>query len=465
MAAREDVNIKVSANVAEAIQLWKAMEAGPDGMAKALSAMGEKGGKAAKTAGDEIVAMAQKFTSAAAILATVVATLKKVEDTAQAAADRVAGSVGSFGELQQVSRTPQEFAANVGRARGMVSTGVVGKDQADLAANIVFSMVSAGYTEEEKDYIEQLGRTRFVKPEGLLGLAEGLQKYRRTFGAQDAGTLPEVTDKVIQAAGTAQASIPDTMKGLLESAEGASNLGMSDEQMGAGWLAVESLSANPDLATTKYRSLLNQLYKKKRELWRGNLGDSVADLQRREKAGANIFKILEEGRAVEAYVDITKTQEFMAQQEQLLGQAPSQKLFETQSGFLLQDKQLAAADRQMKSEGALAVTEQEMYAEKESLFASYRAAKKNAILKRSGPFLGGIKNVIEDAFDTALDYTNMEWLEIGRQPRRPAPAAPVPQVQVHRFIGPDGLDIPTEPAARDLGDAPDATRNMIDMAR
>lgn len=457
MGSREEVNIKVSANVAEAIQMWKAMEAGPEGMANQLAAMGEKGGKAAKTAGDQIVAMASKFTSAAAILATVVATLKKIEDGAQAASDRVASSLGSFGELQQVSKTPQEFAANVARARGMVSTGVVGKDQGGLAADIVFSMVSAGYTEQEKDYIEQLGRTRFVgKPEGLLGLAEGLQKYRRTFGAKDAGTLPEVTDKVIQAAGTAQASIPETMKGLLESAEAATNLGMTDEQSGAGWLAVESLSANPEMATTKYKALLQQL--NKRKLWRGSLKDSVADLQRREKSGANIFKILEEARAVEAYVDITKTQDFMAQQEQLLAQAPEQKLFEKQSGFLQGDAQLAAADAQLKAEGSLAISEEAADGGKEANFAAYRARKKKGNLERLGPFRGALQNVFEDTIDTVLDYTQTEWLERGsRLPARPAPTAAPTSVPI-RIIGPDGLDVAHEPAAADLSEQPGQTQ-------
>ena len=46
--AREDVNIKVSANIAEAIQMWKAMEQGPEGMARAMEGMAQRGGKAKK---------------------------------------------------------------------------------------------------------------------------------------------------------------------------------------------------------------------------------------------------------------------------------------------------------------------------------------------------------------------------------------------------------------------------------
>lgn len=44
--AREDVNIRVSSNVAEAIRLWQAMEEGPRAMGNSLSVLGSKGRKA-----------------------------------------------------------------------------------------------------------------------------------------------------------------------------------------------------------------------------------------------------------------------------------------------------------------------------------------------------------------------------------------------------------------------------------
>lgn len=78
--AREDVNIKVSANVAEAIQMWKAMEQGPEGMAKALDSMGQKGKQSTKGLADEVVGLVGKWASAAA-------TVKLVTDELRAQAD------------------------------------------------------------------------------------------------------------------------------------------------------------------------------------------------------------------------------------------------------------------------------------------------------------------------------------------------------------------------------------------
>jgi hypothetical protein len=67
--AREDVNIKVSANVAEAIRLWKAMEEGPKAMGNELDAMARKGQKSAKGLNDELGNMVGQWTSIAAGIA------------------------------------------------------------------------------------------------------------------------------------------------------------------------------------------------------------------------------------------------------------------------------------------------------------------------------------------------------------------------------------------------------------
>ena len=485
--AREDVNIKVSANVAEAIQMWKAMEAGPDGMAKALSAMGDKGAKAAKSAGDEVLAMATKFGTAAVSLGTVVATLKDIEQHAQAAADRVFNALGSFGELQQVSATPQEFAANVSRARGMVRKGIVGPDQEGLAADIVFAMKSAGYTEEEKDLIEMLGERKFVKPEGLLGIAEGAQKYRNVFGSADAGSLRDVINKIIQEAGTAQASVSETMKAILEVAPSATQLGMSDEETGAGFLAVERMSPNSDLAATKYRSLLDQLNKKK--LWRGDLFSSVSDIKRRVDAGGSAFKILEEGRAVQAYENLINSRGFVEQQQQLIGAAPQRDLLESQSSLLESDPILRAGKRLSESQGELADTDVQTYSEKELLFDAYWNEINKQRLNKYGGFFGGVARFFDFTTGRGLvDLFNMESEELGSLPRGVMDSLPenlqrdirdynsrngsmIPRLKSQKdyltapnpitiqIKAPDGLDIPHEPAASELGDAPAGASN------
>ncbi|NOY41195.1 MAG: phage tail tape measure protein [Planctomycetes bacterium] len=64
--AKEDVNIKVSANVAEAIRMWQAMEEGPKGMADALEKMGHRGKRASSGITDEFKKLAGQWVSIAA---------------------------------------------------------------------------------------------------------------------------------------------------------------------------------------------------------------------------------------------------------------------------------------------------------------------------------------------------------------------------------------------------------------
>lgn len=81
--AREDVNIKVSANVAEMIQLWKQMDEGPEGFARAVQGMSQRGRESAKSLGDEVLGMVGKWVSVASAVAMVT---KEIND--QIAAER-----------------------------------------------------------------------------------------------------------------------------------------------------------------------------------------------------------------------------------------------------------------------------------------------------------------------------------------------------------------------------------------
>ena len=74
--AREDVNIKVSANVAEAIRLWKAMQEGPQQMARELDGLADKGKRSASGMTGEF----SKLIGTWGTLATAIAAAKKVLD-------------------------------------------------------------------------------------------------------------------------------------------------------------------------------------------------------------------------------------------------------------------------------------------------------------------------------------------------------------------------------------------------
>lgn len=64
--SREDVNIRVSANIAEAVRLWKAMEQGPAGMAREMAGLSRAGGAAGNQMASGFDRAIGKWTSLAA---------------------------------------------------------------------------------------------------------------------------------------------------------------------------------------------------------------------------------------------------------------------------------------------------------------------------------------------------------------------------------------------------------------
>jgi hypothetical protein len=78
---REDVNIKVSSDVAEAVRLWKAMQEGPRQMANEMESMGQKGKKSTKGINDELASMVGKWATIGASIEAAKSLLKTMAET------------------------------------------------------------------------------------------------------------------------------------------------------------------------------------------------------------------------------------------------------------------------------------------------------------------------------------------------------------------------------------------------
>lgn len=148
--AREDVNIKVSANVAEAIRLWKAMEEGPKGMANELDALGAKGKKAATGMGGEFKNLIGQWgTIAAAILAA-----KKALDA------YMASQQAAWTRQKDSTRTADAMSREIyNLADGKKALGTIRHDFLNLAQqrkvapgqakDAIGALLGAGYTYEQ----------------------------------------------------------------------------------------------------------------------------------------------------------------------------------------------------------------------------------------------------------------------------------------------------------------------------
>jgi hypothetical protein len=405
--AKEDVNIKVSANVAEAIQLWKAMEKGPEGMANALSDMGQKGKKAGKDIGDSAFDLVGKWTSVAAAVGLVTKALHDMEQNAQAAADRVFGALDSAGKLAQVASTPGEYQKLLAEGRSLVQRGVFAPDQQGAANELVFAMTSAGFTDRDRQFIAGLGESRLVAPGELTEFGKGLAKIRDIFGAKEAGSISDIGAKIIAGAKVTQASASEFSAATTRFGSGAVALGMSDEEALAGVATIEKGSGNIDVASTRYAALLAQIDKKK--LWRGSQAASIDAIEAELRAGKDIRAVLGDNQeAIGGYRAFMADRAGYDRTLQELRTAPRRDVIGVQSKLLETDPQTRAALRRAEEEGAEASIYEQQDAERENLFDAYRAALRTRNRQKYGGIVGGFLNTVDAIGYGAIDVMQME---------------------------------------------------------
>lgn len=337
---------------------------------------------------DSLLSYAQGMVGISAAIGGISQAFRQVETDAQSAADRVFGSLGAFGELQQVATSPQDFQRLAGQARGFVSSGVFAPEQMAQAADFVFALRNAGYTDAEMSFIGQLGSSKQVKPENLQKVAEGLKKFQNIFGAKQAGTIEQVAQKVFSAAGTMQTDFaPAATAATLFGSEAAA-LGYSDEEALAAFVAIEQQSPGAEEAATRLRSMLTQI--QKQGLNKGSLSATVTDLVAKVRRGRSAISLLGETRAA-AGLNILSGVEGSRTFTQQIGSitaAQNQDLIGTQR-FLDSDPVLRAARVRGIAEGGLAQSQEQLYAEKEALFDAVRAETKKYFTDR-GDSIGSV---------------------------------------------------------------------------
>lgn len=365
-----------------------------------------------ETAGPSTIAnitkMAAGYLSVSGAVATVLRGLQDVESQAQATADRVLNSVGAFGELQQVATSPEDFQKLVGQARNLQRRGVFGPDQGGQAADFVFALRNAGYSDEDVGFITGLGESKKVKPENLQKVAEGLKKYQTIFGAKEAGSIKDVAQKVFAAAGTMQTDFAQAAGASTLFGSEAAALGYSDEEALAAFVAIEQQSPGAEEAATRLRSMLTQIQKKK--LSKGSLSATIAHLVGKVRGGKSAIDLLDETRAAAGLNILAGDagQAMFAQQVPSITGAPAQDVI-GQRAFLNVDPQLRAASTLQVTQGEATQKMADAVAEKEMLFDIIRASRTRSANTTAGWLDAWIQNYI---FGGAIDFMGMENLDI-----------------------------------------------------
>lgn len=329
---------------------------------------------------------AKGFLGLTAIVGTVTSALREMDETARASADRSMASLGAFGQLQQVATSPADFAKMAGQARSMIGP-IFSKDQGAQAADFVFALRNAGYTDSEIGYITRLGSSGQVKPENMQAVAEGLKKAQSVFGKAEAGSIEQVTNKVFQAANVmqtefAQAAVATTLFG-----KETTDLGFSDEEALAAFVAIEGMSPGTEEAATRMRSLMTQLQKDK--LGKGTLKETIDSLRQRMAKGEKAIDITGEIRAAAGLSILASTEGQQVFNTQLgeISRGNTEDIVGTRR-FLDADPRIRSAKRRQEAEGKLAETQAAATDELQNLFNAMRAEEVSTALGRNRDRLG-----------------------------------------------------------------------------
>jgi hypothetical protein len=264
----------------------------------------------------------------------VVKGFQEAERLAQSSADNVFAGLDAYGELSAISKDPRDLAF----ARSLVARGIVPPGQQAQAVGITSSVIKAGFTEQERGTILDIGDTDKVAPGNLAEFALGAKKFQRVFGG-DAGSLEDVTNLLMAASRATKQTPGEIANSSARFAKEAVAGGFSDEQALAAYIAIANTSGTPKQAYSRT---------------------------------AKFFKGEETLTPVE--------QAMMAQQTAALASPGSFR----SRGLMETDPILRASDLKEESEGALAGTSESMLAEREALFDAFRAQRRKKFIEQGG---------------------------------------------------------------------------------
>lgn len=202
--AREDVNIKVSADVAEAIRMWRAMQEGPKAMADELEATGRKG----KRAQDSLSSSASKVVGHWLSIGAAIASAKKTLDFYMAAEKEALERTGA--STRPVDSLFRSFTVQGGLTnkqaevarKQILQTGLQRKATPQVAFSAAEQLVSSGFSADEvtsggglNEFLKLLSSTNASRPDvDARGLAKNTALFLESIGKEKtAGNLRDTS--------------------------------------------------------------------------------------------------------------------------------------------------------------------------------------------------------------------------------------------------------------------------------
>ena len=311
-----------------------------------------------------------QFTGGIGAIAAVTQALRDMEAAADAAGDRRLAAIGPRGEQAQVSGSPAELAAQGALAKDIRRRGIVLDPKA--AEVLAFQIRSSGLEPFEQENVLSLAAKGFIQESNVPSVATSAAKYRSSFGAAEAGPIEGVLDKGVAAAkGMASANLATAMAASLVPAQSAASLGISDEETLGALVVLEQSSKDVSIASTQLRSFLDASKLK------GIEGDSITQLVDRtrhmiDSSGSSAIKTLGSSEAASGYQTLVDNPEKFREQVDAIRRADEENVATKSADLLLGDNAFQADLMRRRSEGRLAVHEEDRHATRENLMATLR---------------------------------------------------------------------------------------------
>lgn len=341
--------------------------------------------------------MAAGYLSIGTAVAVVSRGLAEMEEKARSAAEATLGGLGSIGELQQISATPEDFQKNLGFARSLVARGI----SADIgqAADTTFSLRSAGFSDSESEYLAGLAAAKQIKGESLVGFGGALRKTQGLFPG--GVSVEDIADKIVATSGITQVGASQTALASSQFAAASANLGFSGDASLAALSTIETRAKNIDEAATQYANLLDAI--DKGGLSAGSLPATLDSIQARVDAGEGAFEVLGNKRAVKGFRALQMERGLLASQTDAIANSSGAL---SSRRFLSSDPVTRAAALAEESQGKANSAQDRLTSERELIGKAIANEQRAARLAEGREGAAGFMGML----DASVQYRGQETL-------------------------------------------------------
>lgn len=189
------------------------------------------------------------------------AAIRAMDQEIEQAAQRQMASRRGLGSLSQLASTAenpqQEMASLLREARAIRASGAAETD--DEAGNILFSLVSAGLTKEDRDFAVALKRSGVLSDVG--GASTSFAALQTALGAGEVGSFQDFMSKALAASAAAPAQANEIPIAAARAGGSAREMGLSDEFLFASTALIAKQTGSASEAGTLLAGFLKGVEK------------------------------------------------------------------------------------------------------------------------------------------------------------------------------------------------------------